>query len=216
MALQHACPGHAPACRSQTPLHAPPSPQDDAVWEFDSWGVDLPAALRLLAELTGGSRITPGVNCGGAFCSPARPQLPAGECGRQRDAAAGGGCLWMHRATAMTLLPPHTRTPCRPADCCHHVPDGGSAAASRWAGPPCRRLCLCASTQPCSRCQCCRSACLPCRAGPCTMPCRSLACILFCLPCRPPQAPSSWMNPSPAAAPTGPSAAAARGSATSR
>ncbi|PRW56678.1 decarboxylase [Chlorella sorokiniana] len=52
---------------------------DEAVWEFDSWGVDLPAALRLLAELVGGAAITPNVNCKGAFCAPSRPQLPAGR-----------------------------------------------------------------------------------------------------------------------------------------
>lgn len=55
-----------------------PVQQDEAVWEFDSWGVDLPAALHLLAELVGGSSITPNVNCKGAFCAPSRPQLPAG------------------------------------------------------------------------------------------------------------------------------------------
>ncbi|KAL4444371.1 hypothetical protein ABPG75_012108 [Micractinium tetrahymenae] len=52
---------------------------DEAVWEFDSWGVDLPAALALLAELVGGSKVQPRVNCGGVFCTPVRPALPAGR-----------------------------------------------------------------------------------------------------------------------------------------
>jgi hypothetical protein len=57
----------------------PCPPQDDAVWEFDSWAVDLPAALRLLAEVVGGSAIQPGVNCRGTFCNASRPALPAGR-----------------------------------------------------------------------------------------------------------------------------------------
>lgn len=52
---------------------------DEAVWEFDSWGVDLPAALALLAEAVGGGSVRPGVDCGGVFCPPARPALPAGR-----------------------------------------------------------------------------------------------------------------------------------------
>lgn len=70
-------------CRWATAA-APPHTcvQDEAVWEFDGGDVDLPAALRLLAEEVGGAAIRPGVNCGGIFCTPARPQLPAGECRR--------------------------------------------------------------------------------------------------------------------------------------
>jgi hypothetical protein len=49
------------------------------VWEFDSGLVDLPAALRLLAEELGAAGITPGVNCRGTFCSPSRPPVPNGE-----------------------------------------------------------------------------------------------------------------------------------------
>ena len=49
------------------------------MYEFDSWAVDLPSALRLLAEAVGASDIQPGVNCRGAFCSPGRPALPEGR-----------------------------------------------------------------------------------------------------------------------------------------
>lgn len=49
------------------------------MWEFDSWGVDLPAALRLLAAEVGGDAIRPGLNCGGVFARPSHPQLPTGE-----------------------------------------------------------------------------------------------------------------------------------------
>lgn len=49
------------------------------MWEFDSWGVDLPAALRLLAAEVGGDAVTPGVNCGGVFARPRRPPLPTGK-----------------------------------------------------------------------------------------------------------------------------------------
>lgn len=49
------------------------------MWEFDSGLVDLPAALRLLAEELGAAGITPGVNCRGTFCSPSRPPVPTGE-----------------------------------------------------------------------------------------------------------------------------------------
>ncbi len=60
------------------------------MWEFDSWGVDLPATLRLLSELVGGAAIRPGVNCKGAFCTALRPQLPAGACGGGRLMLGGG------------------------------------------------------------------------------------------------------------------------------
>ncbi|EFN57872.1 hypothetical protein CHLNCDRAFT_56997 [Chlorella variabilis] len=68
---------------------------DEAVWEFDSGAVNLPAALRLLAEEVGGGGITPQVNCRGAFCSAARPPLPKGErplaaCPRRCTMQAGG------------------------------------------------------------------------------------------------------------------------------
>lgn len=67
------------------------------MWEFDSWGVDLPAALRLLAELVGGASITPGVNCKGAFCTPSRPQLPAGgRGGGETFASRGRPCPRSH------------------------------------------------------------------------------------------------------------------------
>ncbi|KAI3427920.1 hypothetical protein D9Q98_006312 [Chlorella vulgaris] len=52
---------------------------EEAVWEFDSGLVDLPAALRLLAEELGAAGITPGVNCRGTFCSPSRPPVPTGR-----------------------------------------------------------------------------------------------------------------------------------------
>lgn len=80
------------ATLSQQPADAslPTSFQDEAVWEFDSWGVDLPATLRLLSELVGGAAIRPGVNCKGAFCTALRPQLPAGACGGGRLMLGGG------------------------------------------------------------------------------------------------------------------------------
>lgn len=59
--------------------HRFPTGQDSAVWEFDSWGVDLPAALRLLAAEVGGDAVAPGVNCGGVFARPRRPPLPSGK-----------------------------------------------------------------------------------------------------------------------------------------
>ncbi|KAL4420103.1 hypothetical protein ABPG77_000584 [Micractinium sp. CCAP 211/92] len=52
---------------------------DEAVWEFDSWGMDLPAALALLADAVGGGTVRPGLNCGGVFSLAARPTLPAGR-----------------------------------------------------------------------------------------------------------------------------------------
>ena len=80
-----------PLCRVSTPTPL----QDEAVWEFDSGAVNLPAALRLLAEEVGGGGITPQVNCRGAFCSAARPPLPKGEqplaaCPRRCTMQAGG------------------------------------------------------------------------------------------------------------------------------
>ncbi|PSC72378.1 acetolactate synthase large subunit [Micractinium conductrix] len=52
---------------------------DEAVWEFDSRGVDLPALLALLAAEVGGHSVTPGVNCCGVFATLDRPALPTGR-----------------------------------------------------------------------------------------------------------------------------------------
>ena len=52
---------------------------DDAVYEFDASGVDIPAALHLLSAEVGGDAVRPHVNCRGMFCSAARPALPRGE-----------------------------------------------------------------------------------------------------------------------------------------
>lgn len=105
------------------------------MWEFDSWGVDLPATLRLLSELVGGAAIRPGVNCKGAFCTALRPQLPAGACGGGRLMLGSGMQMpaWLTAAMACFVsglkvhLLCHT---CRPPDCCHHVPDRGGSPAT--------------------------------------------------------------------------------------
>lgn len=73
-------PCFAPPCSACTACWLPLTPaQDEAVWEFDSWGVDLPTALALLADAVGGGSVRPGLNCGGVFSPAARPALPAGE-----------------------------------------------------------------------------------------------------------------------------------------
>ncbi|GAB4823280.1 hypothetical protein N2152v2_010326 [Parachlorella kessleri] len=53
--------------------------QEDVVWELDDSQVDIPAALRMLCAEVGGQGVTPGVNCGGRFCSTRRPLLPTGR-----------------------------------------------------------------------------------------------------------------------------------------
>lgn len=113
--------------------HTPSFPcvQDEAVWEFDSWGEDLPAALRLLCAEVGGDAVVPGANCRGMFSPAARPPLPKGEwscccclecaCMRPGDK---GPHTWA-AAEAAPRLPPLRRPPDRRGA----VPDGGGAAA---------------------------------------------------------------------------------------
>lgn len=110
------------------------------MWEFDSWGVDLPAALALLAEAVGGSGVQPGVNCGGVFCPPGRPALPAGVhrvadwC---RPRAAGvAGPAWAAQTAA------RGRTSFVSFRCTAELADGGYKGVECALPPPLHFPCI--------------------------------------------------------------------------
>ncbi len=52
---------------------------DDDIWELDGATGGIPRALQMLADAAGAASVVPGVNCGGVFLAPARPELPSGE-----------------------------------------------------------------------------------------------------------------------------------------
>lgn len=147
-------------CTTDDALSPPPAAalQDEAVWEFDSWGEDLPAALRLLCAEVGGDAVVPGTNCRGIFSPAARPPLPQGE----SPSASGFAGVRGDKGPRRLSTGPR----------CSHPPTLQAASPL----PRCAR--------------------------------RWRRCSL--------RAPSLWTSPSPAGAPTGSTAAAARPLPTSR